>query len=372
MSINIKEVKSISDLKNFIKLPFEIYKNNNNWIPPIIADEKKWFSREKNPAFEFCNAKFWIVLKNNKCIGRIGAIINNKYNEKIGQKFGRITKTEFINDYEVSNMLFSTAENWLRENNMTHVHGPLGFTNLDTQGLLIDGFDYVASIASVYHLPYYQEHFEKYRYEKENDWVEFRLTITEAPLNKAKRGAELIKKRFGVEVVNFKSKKEMMPYTKEIFQILNNAFEELPYVSELNDKMIKLYIEKYFNMLNPKFIKVVTKKKVPIGFFVGLPSLSTAMQKANGCLFPFGFIHILNALKKPKVIDMLLTGVLTDYQSSGIAVVLISELQSEMMNAGINTMETTGIFESNQNAIANWKNYEHIQHKRRRCFVKSL
>jgi len=136
--------------------------------------------------------------------------------------------------------------------------------------------------------------------------------------------------------------------------------------------MIELYTKKYFSMLNPKFIKVVTKDGEPIGFFVGLPSLSEAMQKANGSLFPFGFYHIMQALKKPKVIDMLLTGVLQEYHAAGIAVILISELQEEMMKAGVNTLETTGMFESNGSAISNWKNYEHIQHKRRRCFVKSL
>ena len=164
----------------------------------------------------------------------------------------------------------------------------------------------------------------------------------------------------------------MKPYSKRVFEILNDAFQFLPYVSHLNDKMIQLYADKYFSILNPKFIKVVVKDKEPIGFFVGLPSLSEAMQKTKGSLFPFGFRHVLKALKKPQVIDMLLTGVLQDYQNAGIAVILISELQQEMVKAGVTTLETTGVFETNQNVIANWKNYEHIQHKRRRCFVKKI
>jgi hypothetical protein len=372
MNVVIKEVVSYSEQKLFVKLPFEIYKNSPNWVPPIISDEYKVFSREKNPAFDFCDAKFWIALKNNKCVGRILAIVNHKYNEKTGIKYGRIARTEFFDENEVVDKLFETAESWLKEKGMNVVHGPLGFTNLDTQGLLIEGFEYLASIASVYHLPYYISHFERLGYEKENDWVEFRLTLTEAPLAKAKRGAQIVMQRNGVELINFKTRAEMMPYTKRIFEILNNAFQELPYVAELNEKMVKLYIDKYFNMLNPKFIKVAKKGDEMIGFFVGLPSLSKAMRKANGRLFPFGFLPILNALKKPTEIDMLLTGVLQEYHASGIAVVLISALQEEMMAAGINTMETTGMFETNHNAIANWKNYEHIQHKRRRCFVKKL
>ena len=255
---------------------------------------------------------------------------------------------------------------------MEYIHGPLGFTNLDTQGLLVEGFNYLPSIASVYHLPYYKDHFERLGFEKENDWIEFRLTITEAPLKKAKRGAELVKQRYGVKVVSFTKRSEMQPFAKKIFEVLNDAFQFLPYVSFLNEKMIKLYSDKYFNILNPKFIKVVTKDNEPVGFFVGLPSLSVAMQKAKGSLFPFGFLQVLKALKKPEVIDMLLTGVTQDYQNAGIAVILISELQEEMMKSGIKTLETTGIFESNQNVITNWKNYESIQHKRRRCYVKNI
>lgn len=372
MAITIREAVSSNDFKTFVKLPFKLYKNNKFWIPPLISDELKSMQPEHNPAYEFCQAKFWLAFKDNECVGRIGAIVNNKYIEKIGQKFGRFTRPEFIDDIEVSELLFKTAENWLKEKGMEHVHGPLGFSNLDTQGLLIEGFDFLPSIASVYHLPYYQDHISRLGYEKENDWIEFRLTITEGPLTKAKRGAQIVKTRNGVEVVNFKTRDEMLPYTERIFEILNNAFQELPYVAALNKKMIELYTKKYFSMLNPKFIKVVTKGGEPIGFFVGLPSLSEAMQKANGSLFPFGFYHIMQALKKPKVIDMLLTGVLQEYHAAGIAVILISELQEEMMKAGVNTLETTGMFESNGSAISNWKNYEHIQHKRRRCFVKSL
>ena len=371
MSIIIKEVITKRDIKQFVNFQFELYKDSIYWVPPVKASEIKSLMPE-NPALDFCDARFFLAYKDRKCVGRIGAIINKSYNQKTGQKFGRINRIEFVDDNEVSEKLISTAIEWFKEQKMEYIHGPLGFTNLDTQGLLIEGFDYIPSIASVYHLPYYKDHFEKSGFEKENDWIEFRLTITEAPLNKAKRGAEIVKKRSGVKVVSFSSRSELKQYSKRVFEILNDAFQFLPYVSTLNEKMIKLYSDKYFNILNPKFIKVVVKDNEPVGFFVGLPSLSEAMQKAKGSLYPFGFIHVLKALKKPKVIDMLLTGVLQDYQNAGIAVILISELQEEMIKAGITTLETTGIFETNQNVITNWKNYEHIQHKRRRCYVKKI
>jgi hypothetical protein len=371
MSVFIREVSNRQDIKQFVKLQFDLYKDSKYWVPPIKADEIKSLM-PGNPAFDFCDARFFLAFKNNKCVGRIGAIINKSYNEKVGKKFGRINRIEFIDDIEVSEKLIKTATDWFRELGMEYVHGPLGFTNLDTQGLLIEGFEYLPSIASVYHLPYYKDHLERLGFEKENDWIEFHLTITEDSLKKGKRGAELVKRRYGVEVMNFTSRSELQPYNKMIFEILNDAFQFLPYVSVLNEKMIKHYSDKYFSILNPKFIKVVVKDKEPIGFFIGLPSLSKAMQKAKGSLFPFGFIHVIKALKKPEVIDMLLTGVSQQYQNSGIAAVLISELQEEMMKQGISAMETTGIFETNQNVINNWKNFEHIQHKRRRCYFMKI
>jgi hypothetical protein len=368
----IKEVKSASDIKEFVKLPFEIYKGNGFWVPPIISDEIKQLRMETNPFFDFNEAKFWTARKNGKCVGRIGALINHEYNKERGIKAGRITRMEFINDFELSGLLFAQAERWIKEKGMTMVHGPLGFSNLDLQGLLIEGFDFVPSIASVYHLPYYKDHFEKRGYKKENDWVEFRLTLGEAATQKGIRGAALVKKRYGFEVKSFATMKELKPYIYPVFQILNEAFHELPYVTSLNDRMIESVKEKYLKVLNPKFIRLVFKDGNLVAFVIGLPSLSEAMKRANGKLFPFGFYHIMKALKKPEVVDLLLTGVKSEYHSSGAAVILFAELQQTMMEMGIDQMETTGIFETNHSVISNWKNYDHIQHKRRRCFMKEL
>ena len=372
MSIQIKEVENKQDIKKFVDFQFKLYKNSPMWVPPIKADEIKAMQKDKNPAFEFCDAKFFLAYKNNEIVGRVGAIINHLYNEKTGKKYGRINRIEFIDDKEVSKALIDSAISWLKEKGIEYVHGPLGFTNLDTQGMLIEGFDYLPSIASVYHLPYYKEHFEELGFEKENDWVEFRLSLTEHPVKKASRGSELIKKRFGFDVIRFTDKKEMQKYARPIFDVLNESFQDLPYVTPFNDKMSNIYAEKYFKVLDPRFVFVVKKDDDIVGFIVGLPNLSEAMQKAKGKLFPLGFTHILKALKKPKVIDLLLTGVVPEHHNSGVAVILFAELQSLMLKLGITEMETTGIFETNSNVIANWKNYEHIQHKRRRCFIKKI
>lgn len=372
MSIEIVKVNSPSLIKAFAKLPFRLYKNNAFWVPPIIKDEIKSLDPKENPAMEYCESQFWLAQKNDKFVGRIGAIINYKYNEKVGEKLGRFSRLEFVDDAEVFQNLMDTAVAWLKEKGMNKVHGPLGFSNLDTQGMLIEGFDHLPSVASVYHFDYYKSHVENYGFEKENDWVEFRLTLGEKATEKGIRGSQLIKKRYGFEVLKFEKTEELKPYVKDLFAILNSAFDKLPYVSPFNDKMIELYAEKYFKVINPKYVRMVTKDEKVIGFLVAVPSLSEAMQKANGKLFPFGFVHILNAMKKPKVLDFFLTGVVPEYDHAGVAVILFAEIQAEMMNAGIDQMETTGIFETNHNVISNWKNYEHIQHKRRRCFIKEI
>lgn len=372
MTIDIQEVNSYSDRKAFVDFQFNLYKDSKFWVPPMRKDEIDAINSKTNPAFEFCKASYWIAYQNGKIVGRIGAIINHLYNEKVNEKLGRINRVEFIDSDEVVNKLFGTAIEWLKKEGVTRVHGPLGFTNLDTQGLLIEGFDHLPSIASVYHLPYYQTHFERLGFTKENDWVEFRLTLTEHPVHKASRGAELIKRRFGFEVVRFQNKSEMMAYTPQIFEILNSAFQSLPYVQHFNSKMVEYYTKKYFNVLDPIYVRAVKKDDQLVGFVVGLPNLSKAMQKANGRLWPFGFWYLFQALKRPTEIDLLLTGVLLERQHEGVAVILFAELQSEMLSQGIHIMETTGIFEDNHNVISNWKNYENVQHKRRRCYTKNI
>ncbi|HCQ28992.1 MAG TPA: hypothetical protein DIU39_01825 [Flavobacteriales bacterium] len=374
MSVEIKEVESKKDLKAFVNLPFELYKGNEYWVPPIKDEELKSLMPDKNPAFEFCDTKFWLALKDGKVVGRIGAIVNKPYIEKMGEKRGRFTRIEMIDDQEVANALLQTAENWLKEQGMEKVEGPLGFTNLDTQGLLIEGFDYLPSIASVYHLPYYQKLIENYGFEKEIDWVEFRLTLGEQAVNKGMRGAALIKRRYGIEVLEFTKTDELMPYAPKIFEILNDAFSELPFVVPFNQKMIEFYTDKFIKYLNPEFVKMTKLNDELIGFVIGMPSLSKAMQKANGSLFPLGWNYILKAQKGDGVdtMDWLLTGVKKEHQSTGAAVILAAELQNTMLKKGMKYIETTGVFETNHNVISNWKNYEHVQHKRRRCYIKNL
>jgi GNAT superfamily N-acetyltransferase len=372
MSIDIREVTSQNQLKEFVNFPYRLYKENEFWVPGFRKDELDLLDPEKNPAYEYCEVNLWLVYKDGKVAGRIGAIIIQKEEELTGRKIGRISRLEFIDDRNVVTALINTAESWLKERGITEVHGPLGFTNIDHQGILIEGFDHLPSIVSSYHMPYYKDHIESLGYEKENDWVEFRLTIDEIP-EKALRLNEMIKKRYKLKVKQFDSKKEMQKYPHIFFNLLNKAFEQLPYVVPYNDKMINFYAKKFFNILLPKYVKMVfNEKEELIGFIICIPSMSKAFQKAKGKMWPFGFIHILKALKKNDTADLVLTGVDPHYQKMGVAAILITEQQKTLLENGIKYVETTGMFESNHVAIQTWKSYPHIQHKRKRCWVKQL
>lgn len=372
MAIEIKELKGARGYKDFVNVQFDIYKGNDYWVPPIKKDEVKALQAEFNPAFRFCKAKFWTAHKDGKCVGRIGAIINAKYNEKTNTKVGRFSRAEFINNEEVSSILFETAEKWIVSQGMSEVQGPLGFSNLDHQGMLVEGFDHLPSAASEYHHSYYKDHLVRLGYEKEIDWVEFRLFLEGMP-EKAKRGAEIVMKRSNLTVKSFTKSSELQAYSVQLFEILNEAFKDLHSVIQLDRPMIDYYVKRYLMLLNPEFVKLVfDEEENLIAFIVGLPSLSKALQKANGSLFPFGWYHINKALKRPKVIDLMLTGILPKYQAKGVTAVLFYELHEVMEKYGVTEMETTGIFETNQKVIQNWKNYENIQHKRKRCWKKTL
>ncbi len=370
MAVTIRVAETRSDQKAFVQLPFDLYKNNRYWVPPFRSDELDLLRPERNPYFHTCEAQFWLARKNGKVAGRIGAIIHPEYNAKSGENLARFTRLELTDDPEVAEALLQEAENWAKEKGMQGILGPLGFSNLDMQGLLIEGFEYLPSIASVYHHPYYQGYLEKAGYHKEADWVEFRLTIGDAAVEKANRGAQLIRKRYGIQTLHFKRSGELLKYADTIFGILNDSFTELPFVAPFNPELAEFYTRKYIRLLNPGFVKIVTIQDEPAGFIIGLPSLSKAMQQAKGKIFPLGIFPLLKARKGGDTMDQLLTGVKKQYHSTGAGVVLMAELQQTMLQKGMKYIETTGIFENNQSAIGNWKNYEHIQHKRRRCYRK--
>ncbi len=370
--MQIIEVRSTKEQKMFVQFQFDLYKDSSFWVPPMKKSELEAIQQEHNPAFKFCKTNFWLAIKDGKCLGRIGCIINDLHNQKTGEKNARFTRFECIDDDKVAQALIKTAEDWTVQQGMNTITGPLGFSNLDHQGMLIEGFEHMPAVASEYHQPYYKRFFDTAGYQKEVDWVEFRLTFPDEVPEKAKRVAEMVKKRYQLEVVHPQTKKELQEYKDSIFEVFNTAFKELYSTYVFNQEMINFYSDKYFSFLNPHLIKFVKKEGKLLGFIICMPSLSKAMQKAKGKLLPFGWWHLHKALAKPEEADLMLTGVVPEGLNMGVSSVLLNELWNELSKLNIKHVETTGMLETNQQAIAYWKHFDHIQHKRKRCFKKTL
>ncbi|MCK4311467.1 MAG: hypothetical protein KAW88_01895, partial [Candidatus Cloacimonetes bacterium] len=251
MSIVIKEVVSKRDLKKFISFPDKLYAGNKYWIPPLHSEEMNTLHKDKNPAFEFCEVKYWLVYKDGKVAGRIAGIIITRYIEKWKKKYARFGWVDFIDDENVSKALFNTLEAWAKEKGMEAVHGPLGFTDLDPEGMLIEGFDELGTIVTIYNYPYYSEHLERLGYKKDIDWVEFEVKIPDKLPDKIEKIAAIVKRKYKLQVLDTEKSKDLLPYTKEIFYVINEAYEPLYGVVPLTEKQINKYIKQYFGMIRP-------------------------------------------------------------------------------------------------------------------------
>ena len=374
MPVQIKEVITRSDLKKFIEFPFSIYKENRNWIPPLLMDEYHTLRKEKNPAFEYCQAKYWLAYKDGRLAGRIAGIVNRRYIEKWGNKYARFGWVDFIDDAEVVKALFDTAEGWAKEQGMIGVHGPLGFTDMDHEGMLVDGFDELGTLAAIYNHPYYPRQLEKLGYVKDVDWVEFEVKVPKEIPEKADRISKIVMQKAGVKVLEAKKAKDLLPYAHEMFEVLNQAFAPIYAFVPLTEKQISMYIKQYFSFIMPDYTKILLDSNGKVaGFVIGMPSLSKALQKAKGRLFPFGFIHLLQAVsKKNKQIDLYLGAIRPDLQGKGADALLMTEMSRSAIKNGVISAETNIELEENVKVQSHWKYFESRQHKRRRCYIKQL
>lgn len=368
--VEIVEVKTKKDRRAFAKLPFSLYKGNPYWVPPLIVSGIKDIDPEVNPFFKDCEACFWLARRKGKVLGRIGAIIHHPYNAKTGERHGRITRPEFVDDAGVVDALFATAEQWIRERGMEAVVGPLGFSNVDTQALLVEGFDQLASVASVYHLPYYKEHFVRLGYKKMIDWVEFNLFLEPEVPEKAVRLSRIVRERYELSVEQMRSAAQLRQYGREFFKVFNLAFKDLFSFIPFDEVQADYILNSYLSVIQPEFVHIVKNKEGQmVGGIIPVPSLSRAMQKAGGRLWR-GLPAILQSRRKNDTVDLFLTGVLPEYQPCGAASLLIAATYPIMIKYGMTTVDTTGMLENNQKAILNWKNYRHVQNKRKRCYIK--
>lgn len=374
MSVEIKKVTSRGDLKKFIRFNYEYYKNNPYSVPDLYLDALNTFSERKNPAFEFCEAQCYLALREGKIVGRVAAIINRRANEKWQRKVVRFGWIDFIDDLEVSRALIETVKAWGRERGMTEIEGPLGFTDLDPEGMLIEGFDQLSTMATIYNYPYYPEHMEKLGFGKAADWVEMKIYIPDAIPEKHRRISDIIQRKYNLHVRKYTSKKEVMETGAghKIFSLINEAYAPLFGFSEMTERQIDEYVKQYIPVLDLRMVTVIENEDnemVAVG--ISMPSLSEALQRAKGKLLPMGWYHLLKALKfkRPKVLDLLLVGVRPDYQSKGVNALLFTDLIPVYQEMGFEYAESNPELETNEKVQSQWQYFKTEQHKRRRCFV---
>jgi GNAT superfamily N-acetyltransferase len=373
MTIEVKEVTTLKELKSFIHFPFDLYRGNPYWVPTLLFDELNTLRRDKNPAFEHCEAKYWLAWRDNRIVGRVAAILNRKHLEKWGQRYLRFGWIDFIDDPSVSAALMKTVETWAKDSGMLAVHGPLGFTDLDREGMLVEGFDELATLATIYNHPYYPQHMEKLGYIKDTDWMEYELTVPAKPDETIARIADIALRRNKLHLLELRNKKELLKYARELFKLLDDEYKHLYGTVPLTGKQIEAYIDQYFGFVTPDFVPIVMDRdNRMVAFGIVMPSLSRALQKSEGNLFPFGFIHLLRALKKNARADLYLVAVRSEYQGKGVNAILMNKMHAVFNKLGITKVESNPELETNQNVQGQWKHYEKRQHKRRRVFIKQL
>jgi len=373
MTLTIEEVTTYRQLALFIKFPFSLYKGNPYWVPPLLMDEKNTLDWKKNPAFEVAQARYWLAYKDGKVVGRIAGIYINKSNEKWGQKNVRFGWVDFIDDREVSKALFKQVEDWALELGMEAVHGPLGFTDLDPEGMLIEGFNELGTLALIYNHPYYPEHLKEMGYIKDTDWLEYEIQVPNPPQEKIAKAAELILKRFKLHKLEITKKKDLLNYTRELFDLIDSEYSHLYGTVPLSDKQKQAYIDQYFGFVSPDLVPIILdENNRMVAFAIVMPSLSKALQKSKGQIIPFGWFHLLKALKTNSLGDLYLIAVRSDYRGKGINAAIMHSVNVALNKHGITRVETNANLEDNLNVQAQWKYFEHRQHKRRRCFIKHL
>lgn len=371
--ITVKEISTKADLKKFVKFPFRLYKDNPYWVPPIISEELNAFNKDKNPAFQTASARFYLAYKDNQIAGRVAAIINEtEINEQQIKKM-RFGWFDVIDDINVTKALLQKVEEIGVQNNLAFVEGPVGFSNLDKVGILTEGFDKMGSMITWYNAPYYKEHIEKLGYVKEKELLESFFPFKDMSNLKFFKLQELIKKRYKLKALNFKTTAEVMNYADEMFDLFNISYANLSTFTPINDIQKQYFKEKYISFINPEYIKFVADEHNKlVAFAIVMPSFSKALQKAKGKLFPFGFYHLLKAKKHSKEVLFYLIGVHPDYQSKGVHSIIFKEFNKTFVEKGIKNCIRTPILEDNIAIQQIWKDFGVKPYKRRRTYRKNL
>ena len=371
--ITIKEAKTKKELTDYIKFPFSLYKDNKFWVPPIIADELETFDKSKNPAFENAEAFFYLAYSNNEIVGRIAAIVNwNEVNNQQKKKV-RFGWFDVIDDIEVTKVLLEKVIELGKKNNLEHIEGPMGFSNLDKVGVLTEGFDQIGTMITWYNHPYYAEHFEKLGFQTEKEYVENKFPFENVKVEQFDKAQELIKKRYQLKALSFTKTKDILPYVDKMFDLFNFSYAKLASFVAINDVQKTYFKKKYISFINPEYIKFVEDKDGNlVAFAIVMPSFSIALQKAKGKLFPFGLFHLLNARKNSKDVTFYLIGVHPEYQNKGVHAIIFKEYHTTFTEKGIQNCIRTPELADNQAIHLLWKNFDPKIVCRRKTFRKEL
>ena len=371
--IEIREVKGRKEIKRFIEFPLEMYKDNPYFVPPLYGDEKKLFKKDYVYADQ-CDTVYYNAYRDGKHVGRISGILQKAANEKWKQKRVRFTRFDSIDDQEVANALFAAVEKWAKDKGMEEVVGPLGFSDLEREGLLIDGFDWLSTFEEQYNFPYYQKLIENLGYEKEVDWVERRMYPPKEVDERIVRISEKIMQRYGLRLAGTKNTNEFLKlYADKFFEILDTTYAEIYGTVPFTDKMKELMIGNFKLIIDKRFVQVILDKDDRIVCFgLCFPAIGEAIQKSGGRLTPATIVRILKTVKHPKALDLGLIGVLPEYRLKGVSAPLLVCMTQMMIDEKIEYAETNLNLEENSDIINLWKNFESVQHKRRRSYVKKL
>ncbi len=364
-----------SNIRKYVKFGIDLYDGNPCYVPPLVMDEMATLSPDRNPAFDHCSAQMFMAYRDDRPAGRITAIINDLVNRKEGNKAMRFGFVDFIDDAEVVDALFAAAEDWGRKHGCTAMIGPMGFSDMDHEGMLIEGFDEMGTMATIYNYPYYPRHMERMGFVKDADWVEYRIKVPDGVPDKHRRIADIVSRKYGLRLATYSSRKELRTrYGQALFDLINEAYADLYGYSPLTRREIDYYIDIYLGILRLEDIAVVVDaddRLIAVG--ISMPSMSEALRKSRGRLFPMGWYHLLKALRgHVDVVDLLLVAVRPEYQSKGVNALLFTHLIPNFIAGGYKYAESNLELEGNENVQKQWEYFERRQHRRRRAWRREI
>ena len=374
MGIEIKEVFTKKDLWTWVRFPNKLYKDNQFFVPFLENDEFETFSQNKNPAYAFCETRLFLAYKDGKLAGRIAGLINHAYNQKWDKNAIRFTRFDFIDDYEVSQALFDAVVDWGKEKKYTEIMGPIGFHDIDHEGMLVEGFDQLNMSITFYNHPYYLTHMERLGLEKDIDWIEYRISVPESMNPRIEKISSALLQKGNYKVVTYNNRKVLYKEAFEAFDLIDEAYSALYGTVPLTKEVIRSTIDAYIPLVNMDFICAIKDSEDKIvGFGIMVPSIAKALKKSNGKIFPFGIVRLLHALRgKNDTLEMFLVAVNPQLQTQGLPALILSAMLEKAVKNKIQYCETGPMLETNTKIHSLWRHFDKEQHKRRRCFIKQI